>query len=156
MTNIKANFAAFFASGRSRYILAALAGVVLFVIVAIAVVKLAAPQAPPPNAAEQQAANFYAAVKRHDYATAYNLLADSQQAQLTQFAFTQLAKEQDTQNGVVTAYHELRYDRDANNANQGFVQEKVTRAKSGTYTIKLTVQMQPDGTWKIANEDRPI
>ncbi len=146
----------FFSGGRSRYILAALAGVVLFVIVAVAIVKISAPQPAPPNPAEQQVANFYADIKQQDYVDAYGLLAESQQAILTQAAFIEFAKAQDKLNGVVTSYHEVRYDRDTNNAKQAFIQEKVTRAKSGSYVIKLTMQVQPDGSWKIADEDRPI
>ncbi len=151
MTNLRT----FITSGRSRTLLAALAGIVIFLVVIVIVVKLFASQTPPPNAAERQVTNFYTAIKQQDYAAAYGLLADQQQAELTQYAFTLFARQQDQAHGVVVAFHEVRYDKDTNNPNQAFVQERVTRAHE-TYLIKLTLQQQPDGSWKILAEDQPI
>jgi uncharacterized membrane protein YvbJ len=146
----------FLTSGRSRTLWAAFAGIAIFIVVVVIVVKLFAPQTPPPNAAERQVASFYTAVEHQDYTTAYSLLADQQQAELTLYDFTLFARQQDQKHGVVVAFHEVRYDKDTNNPNQAFIQESVTRAQHFTYVIKLTMKRQPDGSWKILAEDQPI
>lgn len=131
--------------------------VVLVVLFVVAFRLLAAKPAPPPqNAAEQLAANFYGAVAHQQYTAAYAMLAPQQQAELTAFAFTLFAREQDQQFGMVTAYQEVRYDRDRNAANQGVVQERVTRGQHTRYVIGLTMQQQADGTWKILEENHAI
>ena len=109
-----------------------------------------------PNAAEQAASAFYTAIKKGDYPTAYTYLADTQQAQLTQYSFTLFAKQQDLTNGIVTKFQEIRYDRDQNTTNQAVVQEQVTRANGTTYAIGLRLRQASDGSWKIYAEDHTI
>ncbi len=142
---------------RSRAGIATLAGGVLVVIlVVIILARAAAMKTTPPNAAELAAKSFYTAIQHQDYPAAWGMLADAQQAQLTQFAFIRFAQEQDAKYGVVTAFHETRYDADRNHANQGVVQMRVTRASKLQYLIGLTITRATDGTWKILEEDHAI
>lgn len=122
---------------------------------AFTLVHLLVPGSRSPTPAENAAKAFYSAVRQQDYQTAYNLLAAEQQAKITQYSFNLVAQEQDAKNGAVTAFHEVRSDRDTNRANEDEVQIAVTR-NSGTYTIVLTMIQEPDGSWKVLEENRPI
>lgn len=140
----------------SSIVLAMLVSLLVLGALAFTLAHLFLPGASPPNAAENVATAFYTAVKQQNYSTAYNLLADEQQAKITQYSFNLVAQEDETQNGQVTTFHEIRYDRDTNHANEAEIQMSVTRTSSGTYTVKLTMIQAPDGSWKILEEDRPI
>lgn len=135
-----------------------LAGVlaVLFIILAITVVNLLRPTVPPPNGAERLATSFYTALEQQNYQQAYTMLADQQQLELTPYTFTLFARAQTQKYGPVTAFHEVRYDRDTNHANQGVVRERITRGNHTQYLIGLTMVQSPDGTWKILEEDHAI
>lgn len=140
----------------SSIVFAVLVSLLVLAALAFTLAHLFLPGARPPNAAENAATAFYTAVKQQNYTSAYDLLADEQQAKITQYSFALVAQEDDTQNGQVTAFHEVRYDRDTNHTNEAEIQVSVTRARSGTYIVKLTMIQAPDGTWKILEEDRPI
>jgi hypothetical protein len=141
---------------KNRWITFAIGSVVLVLALSVLLAALSSPAtAPPPNGAERLATRFYAAIEQHSYAAAYGMLAPSQQAELTQYAFTLFAQEQDNTSGPVTAYHEVRYDKDTNHANQGVVELSVTRGGKVTYIIHLTM-VQTSGIWQILTEDRPI
>ncbi len=134
-------------------------GVSLAVIVAAVYVLLHVVLAPAqlaPNGAERAVTTFYTAVEHQQYATAYAWLSDAQQARLTEYSFAQLAAAQDRQYGPVTSFHEVRFDRDTNNLTQATIQERASRSKEQNYLVTLTMIQQPDGTWKILDEDRPI
>ena len=141
---------------RNRLVWGIVGALVVVIILGIVLPKVFAPQPPPPNGAERVATSFYAAIKNQAYPTAYGMLADQQQAELTIFSFTLFAREQDAQAGPVTAFQEVRYDRDTNHPNEAEVQERVTRGGHTHYVIVLTMQQQSDGTWKILAEDRAI
>ena len=141
---------------RNRLILGLMSALVVVIILGVVLPRLFAPKPPSPNGAERVAASFYTAIKQQDYTTAYGMLADQQQAELTSYAFTLYARQQDTQSSPVTAFQEVRYDRDTNQANESEVQERVTRGQHTHYVIVLTMQQQPNGTWKILAEDRAI
>jgi hypothetical protein len=109
-----------------------------------------------PDGAQRAAQAFYTAVQKQDYTTAWTYLSDQQQGNLTQYSFTLFAQQEDTKDGVVTKFQEMRHDADTNDPNQETVQEQVTRAKNVTYVIKLQMIHQADGSWKILSEDRTI
>ncbi len=132
------------------------AAILIAVILIVVLVKSFTPQTPPPNGAEKLAANFYTAVAHQQYTTAYGMLAPQQQAELTAYAFTLFMQQQDQQFGTVTAFHEVRYDRDTNQANQGVVQERVTRGTKTHYLVGLTMVQSADGTWKILEENHGL
>ena len=138
-----------------RIILAVVVTVLVLGALAFTLVHLLVPGSRSPTAAESAAKAFYTAVHQQDYQTAYTLLAAEQQAKITQYSFNLVAQEQDAKSGNVTAFHEVRSDRDTNHANEDEVQMAVTRT-SGTYTIVLTMIQEPDGSWKVLEENRPI
>jgi hypothetical protein len=140
----------------ARTLLAAAITLLVVAALLITLTHIYAPEPHTPNGAEQAATAFYAAVKQQDYTTAYTDLADDQQAKITQYSFTLFAQQQDATYGAVTAYHEVRYDRDTNHANEAEVQMRVQRANATSYTIVLTLVRTPDGAWKLLEEDRPI
>jgi Domain of unknown function (DUF4878) len=108
------------------------------------------------SAASQVAQNFYAAVKDKDYTKAYTYFADQQQAKITQYSFELVAQQQDTQNGAVTNYTIVRFDRDTNYPDQATIMMHVTRGSSNQYDVHLQMIQQSNGGWKILEEDRPI
>ncbi len=133
-------------------LLAIVAAISIFTIFHLPVVQ----QHLTPSPAETAVANFYSAVHRQDYTTAYTFFAPEQQAIITGFAFTLSAKLLDTNQGTVTSYQEIHAGQDPQTVHHVIVQERVTRSKQGssahTYTVTLTVAQQGDGSWKIASE----
>jgi len=136
-------------------IIAAVVSIIVILATVYVVAHIATPTVTP-NGAEKASTTFYAAVQKQNYNSAYAILADEQQAQLTQYSFSLIAKAEDIKDGKVTTFKELRYDRDTNHSNQAAIQIQVTRAISGTYTIKLQMIQLPDGSWRILEEDRAI
>jgi hypothetical protein len=148
-------------SSRRNVMVAAIISVVVILLTVYVLLRLVAPNGTTPPSAAQRAAestvqSFYSAVAKQDYSTAYGYLATKQQADLTKYTFTLFAQQSDAQNGKVTAFHEIRYDRDTNNALQATIQEQVTRAHNVTYTISLQMTQEADGSWKILSEDHSI
>jgi hypothetical protein len=147
-------------SGRAQIILAAIAGVTIFAIVLVLIIRVAAAlNSPPPPSPAQQAAEstvnqFYSDIKQQSYNAAWNLFTKQQQLPWTEYAFQKTMQGLDQKNGPVVAFHEIRYDKDTNTANQVFIQESVTR--HSTYTVRLTLQQQSDGTWKLYDEEPTI
>ncbi|MBA3825362.1 MAG: hypothetical protein H0X24_15870 [Ktedonobacterales bacterium] len=152
-TRVAARMPAFLRGGVG--VATVLAGVLVVILLVVIVARALTPP-PAPNAAEVTAKQFYTAIQHQDYPKAWGMLASQQQAQLTQFAFIRFAQGQDQKYGNVTAFHELRYDADRNQAHQGVVQMQVTRANGLKYAVGLTITLTADGTWKILEEDHAI
>lgn len=136
-----------------RHVVAwAASGVVVAVtIFALAHLALGDPT-PPPTPAERVVAQFYAAVARQDYGTAYHLFADSQQAIITADAFTLSARLLDQQGGTVTAYREISATPSAATTSPTTILEQVTRSQRGTYEVTLQLTQNAAGAWQIASE----
>lgn len=143
--------------GRNQIIVAAGAGIIIFALVIVIIIRIAAALSspPPPSAAqvaaEQTVTQLYSDIKQQSYNAAWNLFTQKQQLNLTEYAFQNTMKGIDMREGPVVAFHEIRFDKDTNTAGQVFIQESVTRHM--TYTVRLTLQQQSDGTWKVDDEE---
>jgi hypothetical protein len=142
--------------GQNQIILAAGGGVVIFAIIIVLIIRVAASlNSPPPPSPAQQAAErtvqqFYTDVEQQGYSAAWNLFTMQQQLPWTEYAFAKTLEGFNQTYGPITAFHEIRYDKDTNTAGQVFIQESVTRHM--TYTVEVTLRQQADGTWKLNNE----
>ncbi len=148
-------------ASRRNVLVAAVISVVVILLTVFVLLRLVAANGTTPPSAAQRAAestvqSFYSAVAKQDYTAAYGYLDEQQKKILSLAEFTLFAQQSDAQHGKVTAFHEIRYDRDTNNVQQATIQEQVTRARNVTYTIGLQMIQDADGSWKILSEDRQI
>ena len=102
---------------------------------------------------------YYNAVEKQDYSTAYSYLAiqtltiNGQQQNASQGLYTQVAQTIDQANGRVTAYNIIGIDLNFSNStgNTATITVNVTR---GSQTREVHVQLQQEGNdWKIVGID---
>jgi len=102
---------------------------------------------------------YYNAVEKQDYSTAYSYLAiqtltiNGQQQNASQGLYTQVAQTIDQENGKVTAYNIIGIDLNFSNStgNTATITVNVSR---GSQTREVHVQLQQEGNdWKIVGID---
>ena len=102
---------------------------------------------------------YYNAVEKQDYSTAYSYLAiqtltiNGQQQNASQGLYTQVAQTIDQENGKVTAYNIIGIDLNFSNStgNTATITVNVSR---GSQTREVHVQLQQEGNdWKIVGFD---
>jgi flagellar basal body-associated protein FliL len=103
---------------------------------------------------------YYNAVEKQDYSTAYSYLAghtltlNGQQQNASQGLYTQVAQTIDQENGKVTAYNitGIYLNFSTSTGNTATITVNVTR---GSTTQEVHVQLQQEGNdWKIVNIDQ--
>jgi hypothetical protein len=97
------------------------------------------------------ATNFLAAVSSKNYHQAYNDLAAPITVQMTEDAFTETARLEDSCDGPITHYSEVANSAVTQNNSQSFTYT-VTRSKlTHTYNLQLTLQQDSFGNWKVSS-----
>lgn len=98
------------------------------------------------------ATDFLAALSNQNYNQAYNDLDATITVQTSQEEFRQEAQSDDRCYGPVTNYSEVANSAVQNSAQSYSYSYTITRSKlSHTYTMRLTLQQNTYGNWKISN-----
>lgn len=134
----------------SRWVWVALAVLALLCILGVGLLALGVgftvkTVAGPSVAADQ----YYSAIKKQDYATAYSYLGSRLKTVYSQQAFTRSAQHNDAASGQVTNFSFSGVP----TGDPAAVDVTVTRMNGNSYTVHLELR-QEGGTWKITSLDR--
>ncbi len=97
------------------------------------------------------ATNFLTAISSQNYHQAYNDLAAPVTVQLTEGAFTETARLEDSCDGLITHYTEVANSAITQNNSQSYTYTVARSKLAHTYTLQLTLQQNSFGNWKVSS-----